>query len=364
MNHCPDSSKFNIRIRSSLIGDICEKHKTTKSIVQDILTFSPDAQKNLAIFNSMYDVITLLDSDIAELNEPTNYDHTHTHFAYHREYIVSYLLEYHMYIDGKKSTLSQKSNIDKNQLYNMFNHPFMFIGCGIIHGDITTYRNSEEYMDYVEYIKISLNRINRALELVNEKYDAMCDNKYTRPYVTIDGIRMNSKKWNNNTVGHVKEELAIDYLSKTMGWKIDQCSYHCKTICPGIVITGTPDGYIDNCIDGPGNRYYIEIKHTVNITYKHMFQIYGYWLIYQRPILLISGHTSYKDDRSKPIERSSKYTIHEYTEKSMSHDWKAYERQFIQKSKRLRKLIIPDDFESYLHFRSFMVQFNNNNICY
>jgi hypothetical protein len=144
------------------------------------------------------------------------------------------------------------------------------------------------------------------------------------------------------TLGHVREREAIEYFENQLNIVIDSCGFGTYELADGIILTGTPDGRIRNF--SKSRDAYVEIKHVNDrIIDKHIFQVYGYYLIFKETVLLMVGDLN-------PGE-GQRYNIYKYTPDVVEMNWEPYEEIVVANAKRLKKLLTPLCFDKYIHLR-------------
>jgi hypothetical protein len=159
---------------------------------------------------------------------------------------------------------------------------------------------------------------------------------------TIHGINTCRPKYNKKSTGNRMETKALLELAK-IGYEIEPCKTIKKQLHDCITVAGTPDGYISRSKIRSHIGMYVEIKSKPysKLTRCDISQVYCYWFLTGRPVLLVNYYKNTIDLRI-------------YTEAEMKMGWRSLSDRLICNAKRLSDLINFESYKEYLKFHKLM----------
>jgi hypothetical protein len=156
---------------------------------------------------------------------------------------------------------------------------------------------------------------------------------------TIHGVNTCRPKYNKKSTGNKMEAKALTALAR-IGYAVEKCTTIKKQLHDCVTIAGTPDGYVRSSRVRAHIGMYVEVKAKPysKLTRGDVAQIYSYWFLTGRPVLLVNYYHNNIDLRV-------------YTESEMKMGWRSLADRLICNAKRLSDLINVQSYNDYLKFR-------------
>lgn len=332
-----------ISIRAGLTHDICS-HKISKKSLTELIFFS-DYKKVIDEFAKLDNVRKILEEDESILEEPACCEVTG--FEYISRYATNFLLNKAVKIDGEirpntyrdlvmEVNLQSVSTCKEDHYYDSFDEldnvddfnlePSIKLECGF--KEFTRYSNEE--------IK-KMEKINNAIKL----HDLGVVLKNPSKCIPIS---IPTPKYNYNTRGHKKERSVLQYLYD-LGFDVDRKCSRSVEIYHGIKLNGKPDGIITKSPIPMYQDVCLEIK---NMSYKRISrrettQLYSYYKLFKKPILLITAH-----------KRKIEFRLYSIPE--LKKGWKSIKNDLINNTNRIKKLILVNNIEKYYRLQKLLAQ--------
>jgi len=208
-------------------------------------------------------------------------------------------------------------NLDSQDDYNM--KPTLVHNC--------TY---EDFINYIIDYSNRINQVNNAILIYEQKMQ--CG-------IIPKSLNLSPPVFNFKTRGHKKEFKIIQLLQK-LGFKVQKSEKLYFNLTSKITLAGRPDGYIEYSPIPGYSDIYLEIKNKSyeKIIKREELQLYAYWKLTDKPILLI---TTWK--------KKTEFRL--YSREELERGWKNIKRRLIQNVNRLEKLINVDNMEKYYRFK-------------
>jgi len=327
-----------MNVRAGLVYELCSNHIRKKSLIE-IIWFS-GLHENILDFNKMKEIIPILEEDLGFLDMPIDESHV-KYFKKNKNYLENYLLDNHVKYNGKVIKLdNQRLKMDLvhyNEEIKLGNEFIRLWTKTIIdeeiHGSGSKYHlchsnYSENYEEFIKNLDIYYKRVNKI-------YNAIAVVEAFSLYKIPGKVDISIKKYNKKSKGHVAEKKVIKLL-ENLGFSISTSTRDTKRISFNLTLSGKPDGYIINCPIKSFNGAYIEIKYKPyeKMRYSDNYQIYSYYGIFEKPILLINywkNKLEYRFFKTAELE---------------SH-WKSIKRRLRVNCRKIYNLINVSDVDSF-----------------
>lgn len=291
-------------------------------LFKEIIYYS-GIENRIRDFNTVHKILPLLDQD----NDLYDIEKTDHKFYENQSYIENYLLA-NTRINGLKETPTLEINL--SHLFSISENIFcpyykseIYFPKKIIDIEPIGSEYFSEYIgdfsgDFNEMKKkdIKLAKIKSAITLTNNQPDL---------------IDLSWVPYNKNLPGIRSEEKIIRILNEK-GWKVERVQGAGRGL-NNSRINGRPDGLIT---EGEYSGCYLEIKCKSNLCTSDYYQIYGYYFIFQSPIVLVQY--AYK-----------KLTITYYSKEKLSCLWKEIENIITRNCDRIGQLLDIKTYDSYRH---------------
>lgn len=333
--------------------------------VLDVISFTENCYENITEYNLLHDVIQ-------EVNKPLPQEKTNLlqkYFPINREYFINLLMNKVIKIDGVLKPISRWKNYVKPSIdmilgpyprprINMYNLAMREMSDKGGDRFVSMFNKKLQLAAIPEYASGPIRTDEDRLYVREEYGDALYEREYRQKegminsainhvmasisgkrQSTLHGVNTCRPKYNKKSIGTKMEAKAIAALTR-IGYAIEKCSTMRKQLHDCITIAGTPDGYIRSCRVRAHIGMYVEIKAKPysKLTRGDIAQIYSYWFLTGRPVLLVNYYHNNLDLRV-------------YTESEMKMGWKGLVDRLICNAKRLSDLIDIQSYDDYLAFR-------------
>jgi hypothetical protein len=359
-----------IGLRAGIIRKVYDCKLVYRDIL-DIISFTKGYYENITEYNLLHDIIVELDT---QSENDISYDLITESFPINKRYFLNHLSNKVALLDGEVKPLARWDKIIKvkmdimlepmskmivmsdkgNEFYrtdaeiNKYYHKALneyasediptvterFMGM-----DIDNECTHDELMSYINESIEKEQKINNTISLVADKLNKI---RQTKKCSTLHGVNMSRPRWRKNTTGHANEATVIEIL-ESIGYIIDRCEAMYRTIHDQVIIAGTPDGYIRKSPNDAHNDVYVEIKSKPysKINRGDAAQIYCYYIITGKPVLLVNFHNNVLECRL-------------YTCQEMQLGWNCIYDQMIINAKRLASILNIDSYDKYMRFKEIM----------
>jgi hypothetical protein len=172
----------------------------------------------------------------------------------------------------------------------------------------------EQFGDHFELVKKYLDII--SIHIIAYYFYEYC-------YVVLENPII---AWSKNTRGHQEEQNTLSRFNDVYGYSITTIKRK-EYIIPGtdIMISGTPDGEVQNSPGGIFDGYLVEIKYQNNksndYVVRNKCQIAAYSKIFNKSVMLIVFSNDYFQGNSH--NGSNHYNVYRYTKETLSKFWES-----------------------------------------
>ena len=358
-----------IGLRAGIIRKVHDCKLTYRDVL-DIISFTKGYYENITEYNLLHDVITELDAEVEDIST----DLIATNFPINRSYFLNHLSNRVALLDGEVKPLTRWSKIVKVKMDIMLKPPtklvvvnemgnefyrsddeirkFYYKALGeYASEDITTV--AEQFMgldidtecthdELMSYVKESIDKEQKINNTISFVMDKLAKVRQTKKCSTLHGVNMSRPRWRKNTTGHVGESTVIEILESS-GYIIDICEPMHRTIHDQVIVSGTPDGYIRKSPNDSHNDVYLEIKSKPysKLNRGDAAQIYCYYILTNKPVLLVNFHNNILECRL-------------YSCREMQFGWDCIYDQMLINAKRLASILNIDSYDKYARFKEVM----------
>lgn len=315
-----------LAIRAGNVNEIYEA-KATRRTILDIVSFSGDMYCNIAEYNLLVDITAELQTDSEELLKPAA-SKFESLFKINGQRFRNYLMNKIVRLDGQLLPISRWTKIHRPDHSEILKQIMAGNEVDCEEYCRTKYTYGEEFETYANELYDKNCKINCAIAIVEAR-------RQNANVGTICGLNMKRGKWNKNSHG-VRAELEAIKCMKSIGYDIRAVSRLEKNVDELIKVSGVPDGYIEDAPIAEHRGIYLEIKSKPYRLFSKVdeYQLYTYWFLGGKPILLVN-HCANK------IE----YRL--YSENELRCGWDSIVSMFLVNAHRLANILSVTTLNKY-----------------